>query len=459
MKTVAIAPALLAILYAVSYVYAAALTTEEFARELEKIIKETDPDNRHIYRTERLEDRPTRNCYDTPCGWNTYDSTTRRATFFMPNTCGCPVDMYEDVHEKTSKTEETCEARENESMNYRQSTTPYDIEREMFDDMEHFDQERYTYPTVSNIAQALGRCGLNGKRSKIGAELKVLKNCDEMIDTGKPFVAQQSQFSNVLGELSLYFADDLEIMTLLNRLIHALQEMNKFRTVSLDQASRTAIKDLNSFIKSDIKRVKEHQGTDLAQDLDPFFKDLGENLITMRCNIISAKLEKEMENRHVYVMNPKMEGYLFKRTSNAFKTWNRKWFCLRYHQLVYRKRTGDNDYTIMEEDLRFCTVKPVVDCDRRNCFEVLSPTKRSHVLQADGEEAYLAWVTVMQEAIGAAIQRGMGIVTIVNIRESQSQNVKGLYRQNISLVWEQILKIAGNVTCCDCGGANPRCKS
>ncbi|XP_017789849.1 PREDICTED: arf-GAP with coiled-coil, ANK repeat and PH domain-containing protein 2 [Habropoda laboriosa] len=377
---------------------------------------------------------------------------------------------------------------------------------------------------------------------------KVLKNCSQMIDTGKLFVGQQSQFANSLWELSLYFNDDSEIMALLNKLIHALQEMNKFHTILLDQASRTVIKDLNSFIKSDIKRVKEsrhyfekisadldialnrnsqvpksrpaeyeetsnilsatrscfrhtaldyihsltmiqarkrheilgtllnymnacityyHQGTDLAQDLDPFLKDLGENIIKMRAD--SVKLEKEMENRHIYVTNrdlipspipgnPKMEGYLFKRTSNAFKTWNRRWFCLRDHQLVYKKRTGDNDYTIMEEDLRLCTVKPVVDCDRRNCFEVLSPTK-SHILQADSEEAYLAWVTAMQQAIGAAIQGSMGAGTIISIRESHLHNVRGTNRQPSKLksrVWEQILKIAGNDTCCDCGGANPR---
>ncbi|XP_076750552.1 centaurin beta 1A [Xylocopa sonorina] len=377
---------------------------------------------------------------------------------------------------------------------------------------------------------------------------KVLKNCNQMIDTGKLFVGQQSQFTNSLWELSLYFNDDPEIMALLNKLIHALQEMNKFHTTLLDQASRTVIKDLNSFIKNDIKRVKEsrhyfekisadldialnrnsqvpknrpaeyeetsnilsatrscfrhtaldyihsltmiqarkrheilgtllnymnacityyHQGSDLAQDLDPFLKDLGENLIKMRAD--SVKLEKEVENRHIYVTNrdlipspapanQKMEGYLFKRTSNAFKTWNRRWFCLRDHQLVYRKRTGDSDYTVMEEDLRLCTVKPVVDCDRRNCFEVLSPTK-SHILQADSEEAYLAWVTAMQQAIGAAIQRGMGAGTIVSVRESQSQNIRGSNRQQTkpkSRVWEQILKIAGNNTCCDCGGANPR---
>ncbi|XP_078032636.1 centaurin beta 1A [Augochlora pura] len=365
---------------------------------------------------------------------------------------------------------------------------------------------------------------------------KVLKNCSQMIDTGKLFIGQQSQFTNSLWELSLYFNDDSEIMAFLNKLIHALQEMNKFHTILLDQASRTVIKDLNSFIKNDIKRVKEsrhyfekistdldialnknsqvpktrpaeyeetsnilsatrscfrhtaldyihsltmiqarkrheilgsllnymnacitfyHQGSDLAQDLDPFLKELGDDLIKMRAD--SVKLEKEMENRHIYVTNrdliplltpgnPKMEGYLFKRTTNAFKTWNRRWFCLKDQQLVYRKRTGDSDYTVMEEDLRLCTVKPVVDCDRRNCFGVLSPAK-SHILQADSEESYLAWVTAVQQAIGAAIQR-----------ELQLQNIRGSSRQTKpkSWVWEQILKIPGNDICCDCGGANPR---
>jgi len=33
-------------------------------------------------------------------------------------------------------------------------------------------------------------------------------------------------------------------------------------------------------------------------------------------------------------------GYLYKRTSNAFKTWNRRWFYLKNNQLAYRKRSG-----------------------------------------------------------------------------------------------------------------------
>lgn len=41
----------------------------------------------------------------------------------------------------------------------------------------------------------------------------------------------------------------------------------------------------------------------------------------------------------------------------------------------YRKRTGELNVTVMEEDLRLCTVKPVLDGERRFCFEVLSPSK------------------------------------------------------------------------------------
>jgi len=36
---------------------------------------------------------------------------------------------------------------------------------------------------------------------------------------------------------------------------------------------------------------------------------------------------------------------------------------------------GENLFTVMEDDLRICSVKPACDAERRFCFEVLSPTK------------------------------------------------------------------------------------
>lgn len=80
----------------------------------------------------------------------------------------------------------------------------------------------------------------------------------------------------------------------------------------------------------------------------------------------SSQLEKSMQNRHLTVaqfseielsresteMNKttvqqndlhqqlkndstQFEGYLFKRTSKGFKTWNRRWFFLRNNKLLY----------------------------------------------------------------------------------------------------------------------------
>ncbi|KAG7248013.1 hypothetical protein CRUP_011399 [Coryphaenoides rupestris] len=69
-----------------------------------------------------------------------------------------------------------------------------------------------------------------------------------------------------------------------------------------------------------------------------------------------------------------MEGYLYKRASNAFKTWSRRWFSIQKNQLVYQKKFKDQP-TVVVEDLRLCTVKPNGDNERRFCFEVVSPSK------------------------------------------------------------------------------------
>nr|XP_060622608.1 arf-GAP with coiled-coil, ANK repeat and PH domain-containing protein 3-like [Anolis sagrei ordinatus] len=95
-----------------------------------------------------------------------------------------------------------------------------------------------------------------------------------------------------------------------------------------------------------------------------------------------------------------MEGYLFKRASNAFKTWNRRWFSIQNSQLVYQKKLKDV-LTVVVEDLRLCTVKPCEDIERRFCFEVVSPTK-SCMLQADSEKLRQAWIQAVQASIASA---------------------------------------------------------
>ncbi|KAI9581162.1 hypothetical protein GQX74_011702 [Glossina fuscipes] len=200
-----------------------------------------------------------------------------------------------------------------------------------------------------------------------------------------------------------------------------------------------------------------HQGFDLCNDFDIFFKTITEDLNAMRCEY--QQLEKAMQNRHMSVnsfndsntnsASNKIEGYLFKKKSKGFKTWCRRWFYLSDNQLVYRKRCNEDSFSVMEEDLRICTVRPVNDGDRRFCFEVISPAK-SHILQADSADLLAMWISALQRSIGAAIQHDSQ-----HSRPQSSLNTNPLNAKR-KVHWEQFLKIPGNAVCCDCRGSDPR---
>nr|XP_031362553.1 arf-GAP with coiled-coil, ANK repeat and PH domain-containing protein 3 [Lonchura striata domestica] len=198
------------------------------------------------------------------------------------------------------------------------------------------------------------------------------------------------------------------------------------------------------------------QGSSLLQELEPYMKKLASELDQL---VIASAVEKrEMEHKHALIQqrtllqdfsydDPKMEfnvdapngvvmeGYLFKRASNAFKTWNRRWFSIQNSQLVYQKKLKDV-LTVVVEDLRLCTVKPCEDIERRFCFEVVSPTK-SCMLQADSEKLRQAWIQAVQASIASAyrespdcyysevgLQRGLHTVFVQSFEKS-SQLGKG----------------------------------
>ncbi|XP_053908705.1 arf-GAP with coiled-coil, ANK repeat and PH domain-containing protein 1 isoform X2 [Cuculus canorus] len=134
-----------------------------------------------------------------------------------------------------------------------------------------------------------------------------------------------------------------------------------------------------------------------------------------------ARRQRDLEQRHALLLQqdlsqeavgaggagpgaPPMEGYLYKRASNAFRTWSRRWFSIQSNQLVYVKRARDPP-TVVVEDLRLCTVKPCPDLERRFCFEVVSPSK-SWVLQADSGGQQRAWLSAVQSSIACAFGQG-----------------------------------------------------
>ncbi|NXT42951.1 ACAP3 protein, partial [Pelecanoides urinatrix] len=231
------------------------------------------------------------------------------------------------------------------------------------------------------------------------------------------------------------------------------------------------------------------QGYSLLHELDPYMKKLATELDQL---VIDSAVEKrEMEHKHALIQQRScwslslylqdfsyddskvefnvdapngvvMEGYLFKRASNAFKTWNRRWFSIQNSQLVYQKKLKDV-LTVVVEDLRLCTVKPCEDIERRFCFEVVSPTK-SCMLQADSEKLRQAWIQAVQASIASAYRESPdsyyierldrtaspSTSSIDSATDSRERSVKG------ETILQRVQSIPGNDQCCDCGQPDPR---
>uniref|UniRef100_A0A665X5J1 Arf-GAP with coiled-coil, ANK repeat and PH domain-containing protein n=1 Tax=Echeneis naucrates TaxID=173247 RepID=A0A665X5J1_ECHNA len=228
------------------------------------------------------------------------------------------------------------------------------------------------------------------------------------------------------------------------------------------------------------------QGFNILDEIDPYMKKLAAQLDQL---VIDSAMEKrELEHKHALIQqrdfsydDPKlefnvdapngvvMEGYLFKRASNAFKTWNRRWFSIQNSQLVYQKKLKDS-LTVVVEDLRLCSVKPCEDNERRFCFEVVSPTK-SCMLQAESEKLRQAWIQAVQASIASAYKditdhyyiehldrtaspSTSSIDSASEPRERGERADRGVRGGGESLL-QRVQSLPGNELCCDCGQTAP----
>ncbi|XP_041859375.1 arf-GAP with coiled-coil, ANK repeat and PH domain-containing protein 3 isoform X4 [Melanotaenia boesemani] len=225
------------------------------------------------------------------------------------------------------------------------------------------------------------------------------------------------------------------------------------------------------------------QGYNLLDDIDPYMKKLAAELDQL---VIDSAMEKrEMEHKHATIQQRTlmqdfayddtkvefnvdapngvvMEGYLFKRASNAFKTWNRRWFSIQNSQLVYQKKLKDS-LTVVVEDLRLCSVKPCEDIERRFCFEVVSPSK-SCMLQAESEKLRQAWIQAVQASIASAYRESPDTCYIEHLDRTASPSTSSIDsasepRERSSrgeTILQRIQCLPGNEQCCDCGQTDPR---
>uniref|UniRef100_A0A2K5ZRE1 Arf-GAP with coiled-coil, ANK repeat and PH domain-containing protein n=1 Tax=Mandrillus leucophaeus TaxID=9568 RepID=A0A2K5ZRE1_MANLE len=200
------------------------------------------------------------------------------------------------------------------------------------------------------------------------------------------------------------------------------------------------------------------QGYSLLHQLDPYMKKLAAELDQL---VIDSAVEKrEMERKHAAIQQRDfsydeskvefdvdapsgvvMEGYLFKRASNAFKTWNRRWFSIQNSQLVYQKKLKDA-LTVVVDDLRLCSVKPCEDIERRFCFEV-----------AGGVAAHrrAACCRPTPRSCGRLDRTASPSTSSVDsATDPRERGVKG------ESVLQRVQSVAGNSQCGDCGQSDPR---
>ncbi|XP_023579012.1 arf-GAP with coiled-coil, ANK repeat and PH domain-containing protein 1 isoform X6 [Octodon degus] len=219
------------------------------------------------------------------------------------------------------------------------------------------------------------------------------------------------------------------------------------------------------------------QGHEELSRLAQYRKELGAQLHQLVLN--SAREKRDMEQRHVLLKQKElggeepepslkegpnglvMEGHLFKRASNAFKTWSRRWFTIQSNQLVYQKKYKDS-VTVVVDDLRLCTVKLCPDSERRFCFEVVS-TSKSCLLQADSERLLQLWISAVQSSIASAFSQapldesprgpgqGSGQLTLGSAATlGCGGTARGREPGGVGHVAAQVQSVDGNAQCCDC---------
>uniref|UniRef100_A0A8C1I432 Arf-GAP with coiled-coil, ANK repeat and PH domain-containing protein n=1 Tax=Cyprinus carpio carpio TaxID=630221 RepID=A0A8C1I432_CYPCA len=333
----------------------------------------------------------------------------------------------------------------------------------------------------------------------------LVKLCSGMIEAGRAYISANKLFINGIRDLShhsvLIFRLFVSLQECLEKCGGSLQEIVNYHMILFDQAQRSVKQQLHNFVKEDVRKFKEtkkqfdkvredmeiaqvknaqaprnkpheveeatsalyslfQQGFNILDEVDPYMKKLAAEVRSPGSDFAydDSKVEFNVDAPNGVVMG----GYLFKRASNAFKTWNRRWFSIQNSQLVYQKRLKDA-LTVVVEDLRLCSVKPCEDIERRFCFEVVSPTK-SCMLQAESEKLRQAWIQAVQASIASAYREISDNYYIERLDRTASPSTSSIDsasepRERIvkgESILQRVQSLPGNEICCDCGQADPR---
>jgi len=102
-------------------------------------------------------------------------------------------------------------------------------------------------------------------------------------------------------------------------------------------------------------------------------------------------------------------GYLWKQSSSMKKDWKRRWFVLTDGELAYYRSSSSSSDTPPEREFvvntMLCKVRERSDHDYRFVFELISPSRRVYVLQAQSQEAFIAWTSVLRNQVHRLLRK------------------------------------------------------
>lgn len=201
------------------------------------------------------------------------------------------------------------------------------------------------------------------------------------------------------------------------------------------------------------------KGNDYFHQMDPFLKSTSTHIQEYRTRfrdqstLTASQLQRRSARPPVLGPQPPsaltIEGYLFKKGKNVMQPWQRRYFCIQNGFFIAYKTGGEKREArpVPVINLLLCTVKIVPDPDRRFCFELVSPIV-SYMLQAQSQEEMMAWITVIQNGIQAALDQQQ------SKRASESPAAGGRQAGNSAMARLQAFNESCRV-CAECGDTNP----
>uniref|UniRef100_A0A4W5LIQ0 Arf-GAP with coiled-coil, ANK repeat and PH domain-containing protein n=1 Tax=Hucho hucho TaxID=62062 RepID=A0A4W5LIQ0_9TELE len=321
---------------------------------------------------------------------------------------------------------------------------------------------------------------------------KLVKQCHSMLEAGRAYCQTSKSFVTGLKELGQHCSGD----NMMGVMIETTQKSVKLKLQSFVKEDVRRFKDVRKEFErgsesleaalgrnAQAPRGKQHEVEEASHALLNARKTFRSGALDYVLQVRSSKLDvsvfwgrtklvlnsarekRDMEQRHAAIKKKDvsydnslmdfcadapngiaMEGYLYKRASNAFKTWSRRWFSIQKNQLVYQKKFKEQP-TVVMEDLRLCTVKVCADNERRFCFEVVSPSNK---LQT-GLNMY--WLKQGDTSVTAGFE---SLARCSSVSGSPGGGVFGDQEKTGGReALEQVQAIPGNRQCCDCGEPGP----